>query len=90
MCTMIVERAEVEGSGRGASGWFALRHANVTYDHPFHAAWEHGLNIDFVDESAGPAARVAVELSPASARALAETILATLDRGARAEAALAG
>ena len=85
MCTMIVERAEVEGSGKGARGWFALRQANVSYDHPFHAQWEHALNIDFIDEAAGPAARVAVELSPASARRLAETILATLDRGVAAE-----
>jgi hypothetical protein len=31
---------------------------------------EHTLNIDFADPSAGPAARVAVELTAASARAL--------------------
>ena len=87
MCTMILERAEIEGSGKGPDGWLELRQANVTYDHPYHAKWEHALNIDFIDESAGPGARVAVELSPRSARHLAETILATLARGAAVDAA---
>ena len=87
MCTMILERTEIEGSGKSPGGWFELRQANVTYDHPFHSKWEHALNIDFIDESAGPGARVAVELSPQSARQLAETILATLARGTAVEAA---
>jgi hypothetical protein len=77
---MIVQQVEVDGSGKGTSGWFALRQANVSYDHPFNAPLEHALNIDFVNEAQGPAARVAVELSAASARALVETILAVLDR----------
>lgn len=80
MCTMIVEQIKMEGSGKGANGWFALREANVSYDHPFDAPYEHALNIDFVDESQGPGARVAVELDVASARALIETIQAVLAR----------
>ena len=87
MCTMILERTEIEGSGKGPGGWFELRQANVTYDHPFHSKWEHALNVDFIDESAGPSARVAVELSPESARKIAETILATLARSAAVDAA---
>jgi hypothetical protein len=87
MCTMIVERAPLEGSGKGQAGWFELGVANVTYDHPFHSRWEHALNIDFMNEELGPSARVAVELSPASARQLAEAILAALEKGAAAEAA---
>ena len=83
MCTMIVQQAAIEGSGKGASGWFPVRQANVSYDHPFDAPLEHALNIDFVNEAQGPGARVAVELSEESARALVETILAVL---ARAEA----
>jgi hypothetical protein len=39
---------------------------------------EHALNIDFVDESRGPAARVAVELSVEAARQLVKTIEAVL------------
>ena len=87
MCTMIVETAGLEGSGKGREGWFELTAAHVSYDHPFHARWEHALNIDFVNPEMGPSARVAVELSPETARALAETILRTLDRGAQYESA---
>lgn len=80
MCTMIVEKVEIDGSGKGTSGWFALRQANVSYDHPFNAPLEHALNIDFVDEAQGPGARVAVELSAEAARSLVDTILAVLDQ----------
>ena len=80
MCTMIVEKVKVEGSGKGTSGWFKLEGANVSYDHPFNAPYEHALNIDFVNESKGPSARVAVELSEDAARELVKTITAVLDR----------
>jgi hypothetical protein len=83
MCTMIAKQVRVEGGGRGAAGWFGVRQANVSYDHPFHLPFEHTLNLDFVDEALGPGARVAVELTAPSARRLAETILAVL---AQAEA----
>jgi hypothetical protein len=77
---MIAERVEIEGSGKGRQGWFALRQANVSYDHPFHAPLEHALNIDFVNEADGLGARVAVELSAESARALVAKILDVLDQ----------
>lgn len=80
MCTMIANQVKVWGSGKGASGWFTVREANVSYDHPFNLRLEHALNIDFVNEAEGPGARVAVELSVASARQLVQTILATLER----------
>jgi hypothetical protein len=80
MCTMIVNQAKIEGSGKGVQGWFDLREVNVSYDHPFHIRLEHSLNIDFVNEAQGPGARVAVELTPEAARELARTILATLER----------
>ena len=79
MCTMIVEKVKVDGSGKGADSWFKLEQANVSFDHPFHAPLEHALNIDFVNESQGPSARVAVELSEQAARDLVKTILAVLD-----------
>ena len=80
MCTMIVEKIHVAGSGKGTSDWFPLQEANVSYDHPFHAPFEHALNIDFVNESMGPSARVAVELSEQAARELVKAILAVLDQ----------
>ena len=83
MCTMIVQQAEIDGSGKGASGWFTVRQVNVSYDHPYHVRLDHALNLDFVNEAEGAGARVAVELSVESARHLVETIQAVL---ARAEA----
>jgi hypothetical protein len=80
MCTMITHQTYISGSGKGTGGWFSVSQANVSYDHPFHFPLEHALNIDFVNEAEGPGARVAVELTPESARALAKTILETLDR----------
>ena len=80
MCTMIVEKVKIDGSGKSTSGWFQLEQADVSYDHPFNAPLEHALNIDFVNESQGPSARVAVELSEQAARDLVKTILAVLDR----------
>lgn len=80
MCTMIVQNVEIDGSGKGTAGWFSLRQASVSYDHPFHVPLEHALNIDFINEAQGPGARVAVELSTEAARALVNTILAVLER----------
>lgn len=80
MCTMIVQQVTVEGSGKGPSGWFPVDRANVSFDHPFNAQMEHALNIDFVNEARGPAARVAVELSAEAARALVKTIQDVLTR----------
>jgi len=80
MCTMIVEKVKIEGSGKGTNGWFKLEGANVSYDHPFNAPFEHALNIDFVNEMQGLSARVAVELSEQAARALVKTILSVLDQ----------
>ena len=80
MCTMIVQKVKINGSGKGNQGWFALQQANVSYDHPFDAPYEHALNIDFVNESRGPSARVAVELSESAARELVRTILSVLDQ----------
>lgn len=78
MCSYVTERTEVTGSGKGPSGWFRLSHATVYFDHPFHTPLEHSLNIDFVDDTAGPSARVAVELSASSARELVRCIEAAL------------
>lgn len=78
MCTYLTEKVGVTGSGKGASGWFKLSEATVYFDHPVHAPAEHTLNIDFLNPAQGPSARVAVELTAESARALAKAIEATL------------
>jgi len=81
MCTWIVQKADLMGSGKGANGWFSLNKANVCYDHPAHAPLEHAVLIDFVNEAQGPSARVAVELTPESARDLMKAIQAALEDG---------
>jgi hypothetical protein len=78
MCTYLTEKVGVTGSGKGASGWFRLSEATVYFDHPVHAPAGHTVNIDFRNPDQGPAARVAVELTAESARALAAAIEATL------------
>ena len=81
MCTMIVENVTIDGSGKGAKGWFNLKKANVSFDHPFNAQFDHSLNIDFVNDDLGIEHRVAVELSRDSAQKLIEAISTALSRG---------
>ncbi len=81
MCTGIVENRKVSGSGKGPDGWFPIDQASVSYDHPDHARSGRGVIIDFLNEAVGPEARVAVELTPDSAKNLVNAILAALSRG---------
>jgi Family of unknown function (DUF6295) len=78
MCTYQTQTLRISGSGKGPSGWFRVTDASVYFDHPVHATPEHTLNIDFLRPADGPSARVAVELTAESARALAAAILAAL------------
>jgi len=80
MCTYQTETVAVQGRGKGVATWFPVTTATVYFDHPQHASAEHTLNVDFLNPERGPSARVAVELTAASARALAEAILASLPR----------
>jgi hypothetical protein len=75
MCTSIVEIVEAEGAGKGNDEWFALTHSVVSYDHPHHALLEEAITIDFVNQTLGPAARAAVELTLDSAKALSGALL---------------
>lgn len=75
MCTYVTTTTDVAGSGYTGDDWFGVDRAVVYFDHPQDAPVEHALCIDVW----GGRARVAVELDAASARRLAEAILATLD-----------
>ncbi|HEU5033668.1 MAG TPA: DUF6295 family protein [Mycobacteriales bacterium] len=79
MCTHDTAVLAVSGSAKGATGWFRATDASVYFDHPVHALADHTLNIDVRRPVDGPAARVALELTAASARELAQTILRVLD-----------
>jgi hypothetical protein len=75
MCTYATLNTDLDGSAKGPeSKWFHVSHGTVYFDHPVHAMADHTLNIDFADPSRGPSARVAVELTAASARALVKAI----------------
>ncbi len=79
MCTYATVQTTLEGSAKGPnSPWFQVTDATVYFDHPVHAMAEHTLNIDFADPSKGPGARVAVELTAASAERLVTAIQAAL------------
>jgi hypothetical protein len=79
MCTYATMQAAIDGSAKGPNGsWFHVTDATVYFDHPVHAMAEHTLNIDFAAPDRGPSARVAVELTAASARELVAAIQAAL------------
>jgi Family of unknown function (DUF6295) len=79
MCTYATIRTDIDGSAKGPHGtWFHVTDATVYFDHPVHAMAEHTLNVDFADPTSGPSARVAVELTAASARDLAAAIQSAL------------
>ena len=78
MCTYLTEKIAIDGSGKGANGWFSLSHATVYVDHPVHAQFAHTVNIDFLNPSEGASARVAVELTEEDALALVAAIQGAL------------
>jgi hypothetical protein len=82
MCTYVTETLAVSGSAKGPTGWIRITDASVYFDHPVHAAADHTLNLDLRRPADGAGARVGVELTAESARALAESILRVLDEAA--------
>ncbi len=74
MCTYLTEKITVDGSGKGATGWFSATEATVYVDHPVHAPYGHTVNIDVLSPTLGPSARVALELTEETALALADAI----------------
>jgi hypothetical protein len=79
MCTYRTTTLTVQGSGKGPEGWFPITDASVYFDHPVHAPADHTVNVDLRNPGRGAAARVALELDPVSARALALAILDMVD-----------
>jgi len=80
MCSYATVQTSLDGSAKGpGSSWFHVTDGTIYFDHPIHAMAEHTLNIDFAAPANGPSARVAVELTAASARDLVAAIQAALD-----------
>ncbi len=79
MCTYATVHVDIDGSAKGPNGeWLRVTNGTVYFDHPVHAMAEHTLNIDLADPSKGPSARIAMELTAASAQQLVEAIQAAL------------
>ena len=79
MCMYATVNTHLQGCAKGPNGsWFPVTDGAVYFDHPVAAMAEHTLNIDFAAPADGPSARVAVELTAASARALVSAINAAL------------
>jgi hypothetical protein len=74
VCTYVTTTTAVAGSGYTGDDWFRVDRAVVYFDHPQDAPLDHALCVDVW----GGGSRVAFELDAASARRLAESILATL------------
>lgn len=79
MCTYQTEMVTLSASGRTRDGWMPMTDATVYYDHPVHYPAGHALLIDLRNPARGPGARIALEMDAESARALARSILRTLD-----------
>ena len=79
MCTSIVEIVGASGAGKTGDGWIELTHSVVSYDHPHHALLEEAITIDFVNAALGPGARVAVELTLESAKALSGALAKAIE-----------
>jgi hypothetical protein len=76
-------QTQVSGSGKGASGWFPIRQANVGFDHATHSQLDHALLLDFVNPDIGVGARVAVEMDLASGKALVAQLQAAIAEAER-------
>jgi hypothetical protein len=78
MCTYTTAVLDSSAGAKGPNGWFTADRVTVYYDHPVHFSSGHALMID-VMTSRDVSSRVALELDPHEARALADAILRTLD-----------
>ncbi len=78
MCSCRITRVPLTGSAKGQGGWIGLSTAAVCFEHTQHACLEEALCVDLFDATLGT--RIALELDAASARRLAEAILAVVDR----------
>ncbi len=79
MCTYETQKVTLQGSAKSGSDWFKAKEATVYFDHPVSAPYEHSLNVDVFGKVGDEHRRVALELSPQSARELALSIIELLD-----------
>ncbi len=78
MCTHVTETVPLTGNAKSGGDWMNVTDATVYFDHPVRTMADHTLNIDLRRPAKGPSARIGIELTAESARALAESILSVL------------
>jgi hypothetical protein len=79
MCTYIMNRAAISGSGKAGAGWVQLDQLTVSFDHPVSAQLGHGFLIDFQGLADVSGNRIGLELDVASATALVELLQQTIE-----------
>lgn len=89
MCITSIQFRNIEGSAKGVIGWFDANRVSVCNDHPHHLEREWCIIIDVVNQEMGPSARVAIELTLDSAKALSEAIMAVVKDTEQEEAEIA-
>lgn len=78
MCTYTTATLDIFGNAKNGGTWERVRSASVYLDHPVAFPATHSLNIDLFSDQEDPKRSTALELSPRSAKALAEAILTML------------
>ena len=78
MCTYVTQKVAIEGSGKGAQGWFALTARHRLRRPPGPRARRAHPQHRLPGTRQGPSARVAVELTEEAALALVEAITQAL------------
>ena len=77
MCTYLTEHIAIEGSGKGATGWFGADRATVYIDHAVHAPYTHTVNIGSGGGERGlilkPGARNAASITSVTLNGVAAT-----------------
>jgi hypothetical protein len=75
MCTYTTSTLTLVGNAKSGESWERVKTASVYLDHPVAFPATHSLNIDLFADQPDPKRSTALELSPRSAKALAEAIL---------------
>ncbi len=78
MCTYTTATLDLVGNAKSGSAWERVKTVSVYLDHPVAFPATHSLNIDLFADQDSPKRSAALELSPRSAKELAEAILTML------------
>jgi hypothetical protein len=76
-----VETSEISGGANGKQGWFKSGQVVVSLDNVYRISGQYAVSLDFIGESHGAFTKVTVELTPGSAKKLADLIQTALSRG---------